>query len=141
MFDKHMICEEGFMNVFEGDRAIGFSFLARLPYYRGLGLSMVEDVGVTIDGRAIPRQDIRLTLRGLTWTLDEMETEYNDRWNFGEKARVTVLSPGGLEAGPHEIELSERLRISYLPFIPTTKAKKTIGLEPGPPRAGGAASA
>ena len=141
MFDKHMICEEDFVNVFEGDKVIGFSFLARLPYYRGLGLSMVEDVGVTIDGHVIPPKDIRLSFRGRTWTLDEMETEYNDRWNFGEKARVTGLLPGGLAVGPHEIELSERLRISYLPFIPTTKAKKTVQLQSGPSQAGSASAA
>ena len=141
MFDKHMICEEDFVNVFEGKKAIGFSFLARLPYYRGLGLSMVEDVGVTIDGQVIPRKDIRLTFRGLTWTLDEMETEYSNRWNFGEKAKVTALLPGGLAVGPHEIELSERLRISYLPFIPTTKAKKTVQLQAGPLQAGSSSPA
>jgi hypothetical protein len=136
-----MICEEDFVNVFQGEKAVGFSFLARLPYYRGLGLSMIEDVGVVIDGQVIPRNDIRLTFRGLTWTLDEMETEYSDRWNFGEKAQVTVLFPGGLEPGPHEIELSERLRISYLPFIPTTKAKKTIRLQTSPSQTGVASSA
>ena len=141
MFEKHMICEEDFVNIYEGDKAIGVCFLARLPYYRGLGLSMVEDVGVTIDGQVIPRQDIRLSLRGLTWTLDEMETEYNDRWNFAEKAKITVLLTGGLRAGPHEIELSERLRISYLPFVPTTKAKKTITLQAAPLEAGVASSA
>ncbi|UNA35289.1 DUF6379 domain-containing protein [Klebsiella variicola subsp. variicola] len=40
------------------------AFLARLPYYRGLGLSMVEDIAVTLNGEAIPRQAIRLALRG-----------------------------------------------------------------------------
>ena len=99
MFEKHMICEEGFENIYEGDQAIGFALLARLPYYRGLGLSMIEDVGVAIDGQLMPRKDIRLSVRGRTWTLDEMETEYNDRWNFGEKAKVTVLLPGGLAGG------------------------------------------
>ncbi len=128
MFDKHMICEDGFENVVENGQTIGFAILARLPYYRGLGLSMVEDVSVTVDGEPIPREHIRIALRGRSWTLDEMETEYGDRWNFGEKAKVMALKPGGLAPGKHRIELSERLRVSYLPFVPTTKDAKELVL-------------
>ena len=123
MFDNKMIVEDSLRS-----DADGFSFEARLPYYRGLGLSMVEDVGVVVDGEPVAREDVRLTLRGRTWTLDEMEGEYGDRWNFGEKATVGVRRPGGLPPGEHRIELAERLRISYLPFVPTTKDAKTLTL-------------
>lgn len=121
MFDHHIICREGLRNVSDQGKNIGFSFLARLPYYRGLGLSMVEDLAIVIDGRQVAREDIRLALRGRQWTLDELETVYDDRWNFGEKATITVLMPGGLEKGRHRLELAERLRISYLPFVPVTR--------------------
>lgn len=50
MFDKMMLCDEGFANVVDNGETIGFSLLARLPYYRGLGLSMIEDIGLSIDG-------------------------------------------------------------------------------------------
>lgn len=126
MMDKHMICTDGFGNVVEGGRVTGFALLARLPYYRGLGLSMVEDIEVTVDGQAVPREAIRLELRGRSWSLAEMETCYDEKWNFGEKARVVVARPGGLPPGEHRIELAERLRISYLPFVPTTRDAKTL---------------
>ena len=128
MFDKHMICDEGFENVVENGQIVGFSFLARLPYYRGLGLSMVEDLSVTVDGEAAARDSIRFSVRGRSWTLDEMETVYDDRWNFGEKARLTVMRPGGLAPGSHKVELGERMRISYLPFVPTTRCVKDLVL-------------
>ena len=128
MFDNKMIWTEGFENVKEGDRVVGFAILARLPYYRGLGLSMIEDIAITVDGEAIARNDIRFSVRGRTWTLDEMETEYGDRWNFGEKACLVALKPGGLKPGAHRIELVERLRISYLPFTPSTKDVKELQL-------------
>jgi hypothetical protein len=128
MFDKHMICTEGLTNVVEDGKTVGFSLLARLPYYRGLGLSMVEDIAVAVDGEKIPRSDIRFSVRGRTWTLDEMETVYDDRWNFGEKATITVLKSGGLKPGKHKVEVAERLRISYLPFVPTTKDAKELVL-------------
>lgn len=128
MFDKHMICDDSLSNLVEGGEVVGFTFQARLPYYRGLGLSMVEELGVTVDGAAIDRAAVSLTLRGKTWTLDELETEYVERWNFGEAGQITVRHPGGLTPGVHTVELAERLRISYLPFTPTTKAKKDLTL-------------
>lgn len=128
MMDKHMICTDGFENVVESGQAAGFALLARLPYYRGLGLSMVEDIAVTVDGQAVPREDIRLELRGRSWSLAEMETCYDEKWNFGEKARVIVQHPGGLTPGEHRIELAERLRVSYLPFVPTTRDAKVLTL-------------
>lgn len=128
MMDNKIICTDLFENVVEDGKTVGFAFLARLPYYRGLGLSMVEDVAVTVDGKQIPREDIRFTVRGRTWTLDEMETEYGDRWNFGEKARITALLPGGLEPGKHKVECAVRTRVSYLPFVPTTKDTKELAI-------------
>ena len=71
MFDNKMIVEDSLKATDSG-----FTIEARLPYYRGLGLSMIENVAVSVDGEAIPREDITVSLRGRTWTLDEMETEY-----------------------------------------------------------------
>lgn len=128
MMDNKMICTELFENVVEKGEAVGFAFLGRLPYYRGLGLSMIEDIAVSVDGVAIPRSDVRFCVRGKTYTLDQMETVYDDRWNFGEKARIVALKPGGLAPGPHKIEFAVRMRISYLPFVPTTKDAKELQL-------------
>ncbi len=128
MFDKYMIMETGFCNVFQEQEVIGFQLQARLPYYRGLGLSMVEDIRITVDGNAVPREAIRFTTLGKTYSLEEMETEMVGRWEFGEVATLTINQPGGLSSGQHEIELVEQLRISYLPFPSITKDKKTLAL-------------
>lgn len=123
MMDNKMIVEDSLENI-DG----GFAFLGRLPYYRGLGLSMVEDIQVTVDGEPVAREDVRFSVRGKTYTLDEMETVYDDRWNFGEKARIIVLRPGGLTPGKHQVGFAVRMRISYLPFVPTTKDNKELAL-------------
>ncbi|CCA90635.1 DUF6379 domain-containing protein [Novosphingobium sp. PP1Y] len=128
MMDNKMICTEQFENVVEEGKAVGFSFLGRLPYYRGLGLSMVEDIQVSVDGEQIAREDVRFSVRGKTYTLDEMETVYDDRWNFGEKATIIALKEGGLTPGKHKIEFAVRMRVSYLPFVPTTKDTKELDL-------------
>ena len=92
MFDKYIVCEDGFENISEGDQITGFQFKARLPYYRGLGISMVEDLAVKVDGEVIPRQAIQVTLHGNTYTLDEMETEYDDRWADPRPAHIRSRS-------------------------------------------------
>ena len=128
MMDNKMICTELFENVVENGETVGFAFFGRLPYYRGLGLSMVEDIQVSVDGEKIERENVRFSVRGKTYTLDEMETVYDDRWNFGEKARIIALKPGGLAPGKHKIEFAVRMRVSYLPFVPTTKDTKELAL-------------
>jgi hypothetical protein len=112
MFDRYIIVE----NSLRKDGDDGFAFEIRMPYYRGLGLSMVEHIGVTVDGHRYPRESIRLSVHGNTYTLEELETEYDDRWEFGEPATVTVEAPGGLAPGEHVVGNEQRLRISYLPW-------------------------
>jgi hypothetical protein len=129
MFDKYMICESGLRNLSQGGRVTGFRFGARLPYYRGLGLSMVEEVGVTVDGQAVAPEQVRLKLRDRVYTLAEMETTYDQVWEMGEVAEVQVLQPGGLAAGAHRIELVEQLRVSYMPFPITGRDAKSLTLE------------
>lgn len=126
MFDKYMICENTVRNVSRNGHVEGFEFGARLPYYRGLGLSMVEDVSVTVDGEKVPRGSVRLTVNGRSYTLDALETEYAATWEMGAVATVTVMKAGGLTPGQHQLELEERLRISYMPFPITGKDTKAV---------------
>lgn len=128
MFDQYMICEDGFQNVNENGAVIGFQFGARLPYYRGLGLSMVEDIAITVDGEAVPREQVLFSVRGRTWTLEQMESEIEERWEMGEVATLIVQRAGGLSSGEHKIELMEQLRISYLPFPSITRDAKMLRL-------------
>lgn len=130
MFDNKVIVENSLTRVNSAEAGFdGVSVLARLPYYRGLGLSMVENIAVTVDDKLVAREDTLFSVRGNTWTLDEMETEYGDRWNFGEKAKVLVKLPEGLDDGEHDISVAITMRVSYLPFVPTTKDTKRLALQ------------
>lgn len=130
MFDNKVIVENSLTRVTSAEAGFdGVSVLARLPYYRGLGLSMVENIAVTVDDKVVAREDTLFSVRGNIWTLDEMETEYGDRWNFGEKAKVLVKLPEGLDDGEHDISVAITMRVSYLPFVPTTKDTKRLALQ------------
>ena len=128
MFDKYMICEQGFRNVVENGTVTGFQFRARLPYYRGLGVSMIENLVVMVDDEKFPRDVLHITLHENTFTLDEMEVETEDRWEFGEEGIVTIQKLGGLSSGLHKIEMEDVLRISYLPFLLIGNDVKVIEL-------------
>jgi hypothetical protein len=128
MFDRYIILEDSLRNVTDGGEPTGFAFEIRMPYYRGLGLSMVEDVAVTVDGHRYPREAVTFSVHGNTYTLEEMETEYEDRWEFGEPATVTIEHPGGLRPGEHVVENEQRLRISYLPWPGGGRDEKKVSV-------------
>jgi hypothetical protein len=89
---------------------------------------MIENLGIKVDSEEIPRGDIAVSLHGNTYLLDEMETEYDDRWEVSEEGLVTVRKAGGLPPGKHKIEVAPYLRISYLPFILTGQDIKVLTL-------------
>ncbi len=125
MFDRYIIVDNSLRNVSEGDTVTGFAIDVRCGYYRRLILSMVEDLVVTVDGVEQPREQLRLTVAGGTFSLDEMRSEFVRAWEFGDIATLTVLREGGLTPGSHEIGLAESLRISYLPFPHTPATVQT----------------
>ena len=127
MFDKHIIGEDSARNVEEDGEVIGFAFDTRIAYYRGLGLSMVEPFEVRVDGGdPVPADRLRFTIDDRTWTFGEMEHDYESRWEMTDTAVVTVLQPGGLPAGRHELDVTEVLRISYLPMLSRTRFVREV---------------
>ncbi len=120
MYDQHIIYPGSLRKTDSG-----WSIGARLPYYRGQPLSVVEDVILTIDGAAVPRDQVRFSVRGKTWTLDQLDEATSERWEFGEVATVTALTGDGLAPGEHQVGVAVQLRISYLPWSPTTSCSRT----------------
>jgi len=117
MFAKHMYDPKSFKNVEVDGKTLGFQFDFRIQYYRGITLSILRDIEVWVDDEKFKREDIRFTLEGDTFTLDEMETVITYRWKFGQFATVTVLKDGGLSKGKHHIKATQTIAPSYMPVI------------------------
>ena len=128
MFDKYLIGADTLRNIGPAAAPTGFAFDARLGYYRGIGLSMIEDLGISVDGVAVSRDAVRFHAGAQELTLNEMETAYDLRWHFGEWATISVVRAGGLAPGEHRLSLTERLRVSYLPFPSIVADEKTVTL-------------
>lgn len=128
MLERYLIGDGSLKNVVENGRVTGFQFDVRIGYYRHLGLSMVEGFDVTVDGALYPREKNLFTVRGKTYTYEQMEVEYNDYWEFGEFATLTIPKEGGLRPGVHQVEIVETLRVSYMPVMSYARAKKELTL-------------
>ncbi|MFD4254019.1 C-glycoside deglycosidase beta subunit domain-containing protein [Amycolatopsis thermoflava] len=109
MFDQYIVC---------GLRArerSGGEVEVRMPYYRGLFLSMVEAVDLVLDGVPVPPERTTFTVHGNTYTFAELPGITGDRWEMGERAVLGFDTGEPLAPGEHDVEVSVRLRISYMP--------------------------
>ncbi len=113
MFDQYIVCEEGFRA--RSDGRTGGVVEVRMPYYRGLTLSMVEAVDLTLDGQPVPTERTTFTVHGNSYTFAELPTVTDDRWEMGERAELAFETDQPLAAGEHDVAVSVRLRISYMP--------------------------
>ncbi|MCF0134489.1 MAG: hypothetical protein HUJ72_11540 [Blautia sp.] len=119
MAGRQIYNPEGFKNVVEDGKTVGFEFQFKAQYYRGFCLSIIRDIKVNVDGEDFAREDIRFTVNDHAFTLEEIRTVIDPdyRWEFGEYATVTVLKEGGLAAGEHHIEAVQLIAPSYMPFM------------------------
>ncbi|MFY9927993.1 MAG: DUF6379 domain-containing protein [Streptosporangiaceae bacterium] len=113
MFDKYIVCEEGFRRLDDG--RTGGRIEVRMPYYRGLGLSMVEAVSLVLDGEPVPPERTTFTVHGHTYAVAELPGVFDDRWEMGERAELAFETGELLTPGEHDVVVSVRLRISYMP--------------------------
>jgi len=128
MFDRYIIVGEEFKNVRKNGEVTGFQIGERLPYYRGVVLSIIGPNELVVDGERYSPDKISVTLHGKTYKWSELEDTINDRWEFGEVGIVTVEKPGGLPPGEHKVELIQHMNISYVPGGFVGRDAKTLSL-------------
>ena len=122
---------DGFKNIVEDGKAVGFEFQYKAQYYRGFCLSICHEIKVNIDGEDIARENILFSVNGETFTLDQMLTVIDPdyRWEFGEYATVKVMKEGGLAAGPHHLTTVTTIVPSYMPFPNVSTADADFVIE------------
>lgn len=115
-------------NVYEDGEAVGFCFTMHQPDYRGMFLSCLVDLKVVVDGEEFPRDAISFELGSGRYTLDNLDTEVFNRWNYSELGRVSVKKPGGLSEGFHHLEAG---------ILKRSSQDNTLGLWGNPEPVGG----
>jgi hypothetical protein len=116
MFDNNVFIKDSCRNIEENGDIIGYEMKTHITYYRGIPLSMINYVKVEEDGTPVPEEQIRFTSDEIDYfTLKEMETVTEIKWEYGTPATVRVLKKGGLSKGTHNIKLTVCTRTAYIP--------------------------
>ncbi|KAA9160689.1 TIM barrel protein [Amycolatopsis acidicola] len=113
--EKYLLETQGLRNVTADGKVIGFEVRIRIGYYRGVSLAIVSDLELAVDGEAFRDGQLLFGVGGRQYTMSEMAAEESARWEFDEPALLTVLKPGGLTPGAHEITIRQAILPSYMP--------------------------
>ena len=131
MFDNNVFIENTCKNTVINGEVTGYEMQTHITYYRGIPLSMVNNIAVLTDGEAVAREDIRCSVDGgeYWFTLDEMETVVRHKWEYGTPMIVRVIKDGGLSAGTHQVELTVTVRTAYIPIPLEGKKMRMVTIE------------
>ena len=113
MNEKYLICTRGFKNVVQNGKTTGFQLNVRIAYYRGLPLSCVEGFDIVVDGEAFGPDKIQYFLGDRLYTAEQAAEATKVRFQFYAPLTLMVSKPGGLAPGVHDVEVTQKLRISY----------------------------
>lgn len=115
MYEYPLIQATGFRNYGPVDARDGVEVRLRLPNYRGMRLSLLDGVDVTIDGEFFSYEINKLRLHGEVYDLEGMRDATTVRWAMGDFGTVLVPKVGGLTPGIHHVKVAARTRAPYFP--------------------------
>lgn len=90
----------------------------RLPWYRGLPVSCIERLEVTLDGTALGPDKARLIVGGVPLMQKELSERYEETWFNLDSKEVELTLDGPLAEGKHQVSALMRLRIPYFRTSP-----------------------
>ena len=113
---KYLIDTASIRNVLSEDgNRLGFEFKMKIPYYRGVALSMVDDLYVKVGEDLFPKERLVFTVDGHSYTWPQIETVTTFRWEYGQEATVFVPLEFGIFSGrPTRMEVGCAIRMSYM---------------------------
>lgn len=101
-------------------RPDGLGIALTVPWYRSLWLSSVSSIAVTVDGRPVPPEDLRVELGDRVFRVAELREQWDVLWFIQD--RLVVVVPGDAPADGREIdiEVTVDLRLPYMQIAPMT---------------------
>jgi hypothetical protein len=105
-------------NILDSDalRAVdgGFELDIHLNWYRSLPLSSVKTVELTVNGEAIPREEIAFVVNGNAYALDDLRERWDEMWFILDPATLRVRRPLVRAGVGAEVSLRLGNRIPYI---------------------------
>jgi hypothetical protein len=111
----------------------GYEVDVHLAWYRSLPLSCVENVEVTLAGRTVPREDVRVRYGGRELTLDDLTGLVDDWWFVQDPLTVVVPDEAPRDPGTEsDVVVELATRIPYIiigpdmALVQRTKAERKV---------------
>ena len=100
-------------------RPDGLGIALTVPWYRSLWLSSVNDIAVSVAGREIPKEDMRVELGERTYRVDELADQWDVLWFIQDRLVVVVpLDEPPAEGEQVDVEATVDLRLPYMQIAP-----------------------
>ncbi|WP_139384131.1 C-glycoside deglycosidase beta subunit domain-containing protein [Novosphingobium mathurense] len=122
-----MLLTAGFENIIDnaGD-ATGFKLRIRAPYFRGVWLTVISRIELTVNGETFERDHLSIAYQGNTLSMDEVASAESVHWDFGDALTLQVNKPGGLVPGIQMVSLELTLLPSHTPIIARSERMITL---------------
>jgi hypothetical protein len=100
-------------------RPDGLGIALTVPWYRSLWLSSVSDIAVSVDGRDIPKEQLRVELGERTYRVEELADQWDTLWFIQDRLVVVVpLDEPPAEGEEVDVEATVDLRLPYMQIAP-----------------------
>ncbi len=100
-------------------RPDGLGIALTVPWYRSLWLSSVSDIAGAVDGREIPKDDLRVELGDRTFQVHELVDQWDVLWFIQDRLVVVVpLDEQPAEGQQVDVEATVDLRLPYMQIAP-----------------------
>ena len=97
----------------------GLGIALTVPWYRSLWLSSVSNIAVSVEGREIPTDDLRVELGERTYRVDELQDQWDVLWFIQDRLVVVVpLDEPPAEGQQVDVEATVDLRLPYMQIAP-----------------------
>ena len=102
-------------------RPDGLGIALTVPWYRSLWLSSVTDIAVAVEGREIPKADLRVELGDRSYLVEQLAGQWDVLWFIQDRLVVVVPldEPVG-EGQAVDVEVTVDLRLPYMQIAPMT---------------------
>ncbi|MCI2049587.1 MAG: DUF6379 domain-containing protein [Lachnospiraceae bacterium] len=88
-----------------GDCCTGYEFQIDNLSYRGIWISTIEDITLTVDGAEVPKSHMMFFCNGIGYSVADMVTHTENFWGCMDPGILRVYRVGGLPAGDHEFRI------------------------------------
>jgi hypothetical protein len=99
-------------------RPEGLGIALTVPWYRSLWLSSVSSIAVSVAGRPVPPEELRVELAGRTYTVAELPEQWDTLWFIQDRLVVTVPGEPPSEGQEVDVEVTVDLRLPYMQIAP-----------------------